>query len=93
MLKIVTTLNNRRTLILALERVNTDRLHQDMPMVIDLQALRQSADYDEPFQDLVIFAEETLEAAHAKLVDLGLPMPGWQEPTPDGVTLHRGSQG
>lgn len=60
MLKIGVTVNNRRTLFLGLDRNNTDRLHRDQPIPVDIQALAQGGDLDGPFQDVVLVAGETL---------------------------------
>ena len=62
MIKLLTVLNNRRTLMLGLSRANTERLHDDQPIAVDLQALLLMAGHGTAFpdvQDVVIFAGET----------------------------------
>lgn len=86
MLKAIATLNNRRTLFLGLQRENTKRLHDDKPIVIDLQALLAG---DDPIQDIVIYAAETHRGLHDQLTSLGLPMPPFVEPTPEHTVFHR----
>lgn len=78
MLRVVANINNRRTLFLGLDRNNTDNLHVDQPIVVDYQALMQTSG-GQPVQDIVIFAEETLEQVHQNLLDAGLPLPPYAE--------------
>jgi hypothetical protein len=59
MLKVGATVNNRRTLFLGLDRTNTTRLHAGEPIAVDVQAL--AVGVGGPFQDVVLFAGETLE--------------------------------
>lgn len=82
MIKIVTTINNRRTAILAFERANLERLLDNQPVYVDLQALGQHADYDDPIQDVVVMAEETLQDVRARLISVGLPVPEFDDPKP-----------
>lgn len=89
MLKIVTTINNRRTAIFAFERVNLERLLADQPVLIDMQALVQHADYDEPIQDIVIMAEETMQDVHRRLTNVGLPLPAFESLGPADPPLIR----
>lgn len=72
MLRIVATVNNRQTLFLGLDRTNTDRMHQGDPVVVDLQAL--TANIEQPVQDIVLCADETLADIHADLSRF-LPLP------------------
>lgn len=81
MLKVVVDISNRRTLFLGLERNNTERIHKDEPIVIDLQAL--TAQMDGPVQDLVIVAAETPREVHAMLSvhfhRIGVELPPYKE--------------
>lgn len=79
MLKVLATVNNRRTLFLGLDRVNTARLHEGKPIHVDAQALAATA--EGPVQDVVLFAGETTAEIHAELSQY-LPLPPFQEPTP-----------
>lgn len=73
MIKALGTINNRRTLILGLSRENTNRMHKDMPIVVDLQAFLQTADIaKDPIQDIVIFAGETEDAMKEQMIQTGL---------------------
>jgi hypothetical protein len=73
MIKVIAQINNRKTLILGIARDNVDLMMTDHPMIIDLQALQQEAKMWEPIQDIIIIADETLEALHAQLsVGLGV---------------------
>lgn len=79
MLKVVATVNNRRTLFLGLDRENSNRLHEGKPIVVDLQALAPVG--DGRLQDLVLCAGQTLAEVHAELSQF-LPLPPWEgEPT------------
>lgn len=74
MLKVVTTVNNRRTLFLGLDRENTTRLHEGKPIAVDVQALMAQAKDAGPVQDIVIVAAETVELIHRELSRY-LPLP------------------
>lgn len=78
MLKVLTTVNNRRTLFLGLDRENTNRLHGGKPIAVDVQAL--AATVDGEVQDVVLFAGETLADVHAELSQF-VPLPPLEEPT------------
>ena len=81
MIKMIATINNRRTLFLGLERTNTDRLHDDQPIPIDLQAMLATTDVPD-VQDIVLLAGETLAEVYAQLAE-GIPgLPPFQEPVP-----------
>jgi hypothetical protein len=67
MLKVIATVNNRRTLFLGLSRENTRRLHKGQPIPVDAQALTQGALLDGPIQDVVLFAGETEDACAEEL--------------------------
>ena len=93
MLKAVATVNNRRTLFLGLDRTNTERLHGDQPIVIDVQALLAGGPYTD-VQDLVITAHETLADAHAAWSEL-MPLPPYRDVGPDDaphVYVRRGTR-
>jgi hypothetical protein len=60
-LKILTQVNNRTTLILGLSRDNTSRLHQGQPIPVNVQALTQTGRTG-PVQDVIICAGETEDA-------------------------------
>lgn len=77
MIKIVSTVNNRQTLFLGLDRANTTRLHEGQPIVFDAQVLLRGL--DEPVQDIVICAGETLEELHGELSKY-LPLPPFTTP-------------
>lgn len=81
MLKILATVNNRRTLFLGLDRTNTDRLHEGKPIPVDAQALAATTPGG-PVQDIVLLAGETQAEIHAEL-SKHLPLPPFQEPTRD----------
>ena len=66
-LRVVATVNNRRTLFLGLSRENTRRLHQNEPIPVDAQALAQTSLLDGPIQDVVLFAGETEDACAEEL--------------------------
>lgn len=72
MLRVVVTINNRRTLFLGLDRANTKRLHNGQPIVTDIQALGSTE--SDPIQDIVLCADETLGDLHTKLSKY-LPLP------------------
>lgn len=87
MLKVVSLVNNRRTLFLGLSRENTMRLHDDQPIAIDLQAMTAGMD---PVQDVVIYAAENSRDLHDKLAAAGLEMPPYVEPQPGAPVIIRG---
>lgn len=74
--------NNRRTLFLGLTRKNTERLHEDKPIHIDLQAMLATSTLDGPVQDLVITAGET-ERDTYEMWSQFLPLPPYVEVGPD----------
>lgn len=80
MIKAVAHINNRATLILGLDRRNTDSIHAAKPIVVDLQAILQGSPNTEAVQDIVIVAGETLQQVHADLARF-LPLPPYEEPT------------
>ncbi len=94
MLKVLATVNNRRTLFLGLERENTARLHDDKPIVLDLQAMTQSIEMAAPVQDIVILAGETLRDVYAQLLEVMPELPPYVEPEPDQPpwTYRKGSK-
>lgn len=71
MIKMVATVNNRRTLFLGLSRENTTRLHDDQPIAVDVQALLALLPVDD-VQDVVIFAGETEESMADQLRQYGV---------------------
>lgn len=87
MLKIVAVVNNRRTLFLGLARTNTERLHDDQPIVVDSQAIGgiEVDGFPCPIQDIVLLAGESLADVHAQLIAAGLPLP----PFEDTPTVYR----
>jgi hypothetical protein len=82
MLQVLTTVNNRTTLLLGLDRENTARLHDGQPIVVDAQALLAQVDSDR-VQDVAIFAGETLADLHRDLSEY-LPLPPPLAADPDG---------
>jgi hypothetical protein len=81
MLKAVVRVNNRVTLFLGITRDNTDRLHVDEPIAIDLQVLVQQSG-GRPVQDIVLYAGETDRDVYDQLASRGLPLPPFVEPQP-----------
>lgn len=73
MLKIVATSQTpngpQSTLYLGLERANTDRLHDNKPILIDMAELPKS------FDRIVILAGESIADVYDDLRAIGLPMP------------------
>lgn len=66
MIKVFVHVNNRATLILGLSRNNTEHLHKDHPIAVDLQALLATNTTKVP-QDIWIIAGETEEEMYAQL--------------------------
>lgn len=85
MLKIVAVVNNRKTLFLGLSKVNTSRLLDGKPSVIDVQALVAGA---EPVQDIVLCAGETDKVVYDELAQY-IDLPPYREPRPDETIIHR----
>jgi len=81
-LKLYAVINNRHTLMLGLSRENTKRLHDDKPIVVDLQALLQQATEDGPIQDIVLYAGETDREIHEAVASFIPDVPPFVEPTP-----------
>lgn len=81
MIKVIAVLHNRRTLILGLDRVNTQRIHADQPIVLDLQALVQSIGHglDGPVQDIIVIGGETLEDVYTQLHEVLPTLPPFAE--------------
>lgn len=77
-LKIVATINNRRTLILGLSRENTTRLHDNKPIAVDVQALTAALS-EGPVQDIFICAGETERDLHMEWSGLIPNLPSYEE--------------
>jgi hypothetical protein len=77
-IRAVATVNNRCTMFVGLDRNNTTMLHEGHPIAIDVQAIMAQVPADQ-VQDLVIFAGETLKAAHEELGEY-LPLPPFDQP-------------
>lgn len=75
MIRVVATVNNRITLFLGIDRENTERMLAGSPITCDAQALATNS--PGPIQDIVIYAGETLEAAHTQLAQY-LPLPPYE---------------
>lgn len=84
MLKIVATVNNRKTLFLGLDRANTTRLHLGKPIVVDAQALIPTGTGQ--VQDIVLCAAETAAELHAELSRY-MPLPPYVETGPDDAPV------
>lgn len=67
MIKLYAEINNRRTLILGLSRMNSAKLHNGQPIAIDVQALTQATEGSRPPQDIIICAGDTEEAIYIEL--------------------------
>lgn len=84
MIKLVAEINNRRTLILGLSRMNSVNLHNGRPIIIDVQALIESIQATEgsrPPQDIVLCAGDTEEDIYAELRDHMPQLPPIEEIT------------
>ena len=81
MIRAIGELNNRRTLFVGLDRRNTTRMHEDEPIVVDAQALLAAVGDERQIQDIIIFAEETPEEAHARLKGIFPDLPEYKEAT------------
>lgn len=79
MIKVVIQMGKSRTLFIGLDRTNTDRLHNDEPIMLHLGDLLKKAKLVE-VDEIVIFADETLDAAYHQL-DTHIPgvLPPFQE--------------
>jgi hypothetical protein len=74
MIKIVAETSMGATLFLGLERANTDRLHADMPIGIDVQELLAATSGVKSVERIVLIAGETLEDVYHQLRRGGLPL-------------------
>lgn len=79
MIKLYAVLNNRRTLILGLSEKNTEKLHDGLPIVIDVQALTQNTPESRPPQDIIICAGETELSIYAELKEYMPQLPPFED--------------
>lgn len=79
MIKMIATLGGKKTLFLGLERLNTEKMHDGKPIRVDVAELIEGFEDKDAFDEVIVWAGETLEDAYNELREAIPDLPPYEE--------------